>query len=80
MSTYRRMLRYLRPHVWPYGVLAVVFMLAFSGLESSIPFLIKFTFDQVFTKQRAEMLHLAVAARPRPLASSAAGWASSLTT
>jgi len=62
MSTYRRMLRYLRPHIWPYGVLAVVFMLAFSGLESSIPFLIKFTFDQVFTKQRPEQLHLAVAA------------------
>ena len=62
MNTYRRMLRYLRPHVWPYGILAVIFMLAFSGIESSIPFLIKFTFDQVFTKQRAEMLHLAVVA------------------
>src|SRR5262249_10941939 len=62
MTTYRRMLRYLRPHVWPYGILAVVFMLAFSALESSIPFLITFTFDQVFTKQGADMLHLAVVA------------------
>jgi subfamily B ATP-binding cassette protein MsbA len=62
MSTYRRMLRYLAPLVWPYGILAIAFMLAFSALESSIPFLIKFTFDQVFTKQRPEQLQFAVAA------------------
>ncbi len=30
MSTYRRMLQYLRPYVWPQGVLAIAFMLAFS--------------------------------------------------
>ncbi len=60
MNTYRRLLRYLRPYVWPQMVLAVAFMLAFSALESSIPFLIKFVFDQVFTQQRPEHLQLAV--------------------
>jgi subfamily B ATP-binding cassette protein MsbA len=60
MSTYSRMLRYLRPYVWPHMVLAVLFMLAFSGIESSVPFLIKFTFDQVFTRQQPEHLQLAV--------------------
>ena len=51
MKQYRRLLGYLRPYLWPRGVLAVVAMLGFSGVESSIPFLAKFTFDQVFTQQ-----------------------------
>jgi len=58
---YRRLLGYLRPYVWPHGVLAVVCMLAFSGVESSIPFLAKFTFDGVFTRQNMEALPYAVA-------------------
>ena len=35
-------------------------MLAFSAIESSVPFLIRFTFDQVFAKQRPEHLRIAV--------------------
>jgi subfamily B ATP-binding cassette protein MsbA len=61
VNTYWRMLRYLRPYVWPQMVLAVLFMLGFSGIESSVPFLIKFTFDQVFTRQQPGHLQLAVA-------------------
>ena len=61
MNTYRRMLRYLRPYIWPQVVMAVGFMLAFSAIESSVPFLIKFTFDQVFSQQRPEHLRVAVA-------------------
>src|SRR3989442_11992202 len=60
MKQYRRLLGYLRPYLWPRGVLAVVAMLGFSGVESSIPFLAKFTFDQVFTQQHREALPLAV--------------------
>lgn len=60
MTTYRRVLRYLRPYIWPQGVLAVAFMLGFSALESSVPFLVRFTFDEVFTRQRGQMLPLAV--------------------
>jgi subfamily B ATP-binding cassette protein MsbA len=60
MSQYFRLISYLRPYLWPRGVLAVACMLAFSGVESGIPFLAKFTFDQVFTQQHAEALPFAV--------------------
>ncbi len=60
MKQYRRLLGYLRPYVWPRGVLAILAMLGFSGVESSIPFLVKFTFDQVFTQQHPEALPFAV--------------------
>jgi subfamily B ATP-binding cassette protein MsbA len=59
---YRRLLGYLRPYLWPRGALAVACMLAFSGVESGIPFLAKFTFDQVFTQRHTAALPLAVAA------------------
>jgi subfamily B ATP-binding cassette protein MsbA len=62
MRRYRRLLAYLRPYVWPHGVLAVASMLGFSGVESSIPFLAKFTFDRVFTERHSEALPLAVCA------------------
>ena len=61
MKHYWRLLGYLRPYLWPQGALAIVCMLAFSGVESSIPFLAKFVFDQVFTQQHAEALPFAVA-------------------
>jgi ATP-binding cassette, subfamily B, bacterial MsbA len=60
VTTYRRVLGYLRPYIWPQGVCAVAFMLGFSALESSVPFLVRFTFDEVFSQQRREMLPLAV--------------------
>jgi subfamily B ATP-binding cassette protein MsbA len=60
MRHYRRLLGYLRPYVWPRGVVAVICMLAFSGVESSIPFLAKFTFDQVFTQKQLDALPWAV--------------------
>jgi len=60
VKQYRRLLAYLRPYVWPHEVVAVACMLAFSGVESSIPFLAKYTFDQVFTQQHPEALPLAV--------------------
>jgi subfamily B ATP-binding cassette protein MsbA len=59
---YRRVLAYLRPYLWPQGVLTVAFMLGFSALESSVPFLVRFTFDEVFSQQRREMLPWAVLA------------------
>ncbi|HJQ84647.1 MAG TPA: ABC transporter ATP-binding protein [Candidatus Binatia bacterium] len=60
MKHYRRLLTYLRPYVWPYEVLAVACMLGFSAVESGIPFLAKFTFDQVFKEQQWDALPLAV--------------------
>jgi subfamily B ATP-binding cassette protein MsbA len=61
MKQYRRLLGYLRPYVWPRGVAAVVCMLAFSAVESAIPFLAKFTFDHVFTSKNIDALPFAVA-------------------
>src|SRR5213083_3679618 len=60
MKQYRRLLGYLRPYLWPRGVLAIAAMLGFSGVESAIPFLARFTFDQVFTQQHRDALPLAV--------------------
>jgi len=47
-ATYLRLLNYLRPYVWPRGVLTVVAMLAYSSVETSIPFALKFGADRVF--------------------------------
>ncbi len=55
MNTYRRMLRYLRPYVWPHVVIAIAFMLLFSAIESSVPFLIKFAIDQVSHKSAGDL-------------------------
>jgi subfamily B ATP-binding cassette protein MsbA len=62
VKTYLRLLRYARPYVWPRGVAAIVFMLGYSGLESSLPFVIRYTFDRVFTQQQATALWVAVVA------------------
>jgi subfamily B ATP-binding cassette protein MsbA len=59
VKLYWRLIRYLRPYVWPHGVAAVAVMLAFSGAESALPFLLKFSFDQVFTAKHVEALPLA---------------------
>jgi hypothetical protein len=57
---YQRLLGYLRPYLWPRGVLAVICMLLFSGIESSIPFVAKYTFDQVFTEKHLDALPFAI--------------------
>jgi ATP-binding cassette, subfamily B, bacterial MsbA len=62
VKEYRRILQYLRPYIWPRGVLAVVCMLLFSSLESSIPFLIKYAFDHVFNDKTVTALGWVVAA------------------
>src|SRR5262245_26747009 len=60
MPNYRRLLAYLRPYVWPQGVFAVGFMLAFSAVEGSLPFLAKYFFDRGTSPQHPEALPLAV--------------------
>jgi len=60
MRLYLRLLRQVRPYLWPHAVLAVVFMLSFSATESALPFLLKFSFDQVFTQKHEAALPLAV--------------------
>ena len=60
MRQYRRLLSYLRPYLWPRFVLAVACMLSRSAVETSVPFLARFTFDQVFHQQHPEALPLVV--------------------
>jgi subfamily B ATP-binding cassette protein MsbA len=57
---YQRLLGYLKPYIWPRGVLAIICMLAFSGIESSIPFVAKYVFDQVFTEKHIDALPWAI--------------------
>ncbi len=60
MKQYRRLLGYLRPYLWPRFALAVACMLAFSAVEASVPFVVKFGFNEVFNKQHPEALSLVV--------------------
>ncbi|MBI3784805.1 MAG: lipid A export permease/ATP-binding protein MsbA [Deltaproteobacteria bacterium] len=55
-ALYRRLLRYLRPYVWPHFALAVVCMLLFSGTNGAMPFLIRHIFDDVFTDKNMTVL------------------------
>jgi subfamily B ATP-binding cassette protein MsbA len=63
LVTYLRLLGYLRPYIWPQGVLTVLTMLAYSSVETGIPFALKFGGDHVFAdglsaQQRQEGLRL----------------------
>ncbi len=62
MKTYWRLLGYLKPHIWPRGVLAVAFMLAFSAVQGSLPFVVKYILDHVFGQRSESALPIAVAA------------------
>ena len=62
MTLYRRLLGYLRPYLWPHFVVAVIAMLGFSAVEGGVPFIAKYTFDQVLTERHPEALSLAVLA------------------
>ncbi|GBD26319.1 Lipid A export ATP-binding/permease protein MsbA [bacterium HR30] len=57
-SLYARLLRYLRPYVWPYFTLAVVCMLLFSATNGVMPFLIRYVFDDVFTAKDRTVLQV----------------------
>lgn len=48
MKIYRRLLRYLRPYVWPSFCGAVVCMLLFSATSAILPFVVRDMMDQVF--------------------------------
>jgi subfamily B ATP-binding cassette protein MsbA len=58
VQPYLRLLRYLRPYIWPYFVGSMVCMLLFSGAEASIPFLVEIVFDDVFARKDLGMLRL----------------------
>src|SRR5262249_50306472 len=59
---YRRLLTYVRPYVWPHGVMAVLLSLCFSAVETSIPVVVSWVFDKGVVPPHPERLYLAVAA------------------
>ena len=56
MKTYFRLMRYLRPYVWPYLILAVLCMLGYSASSGALPFLTKRIFDDVFARKDEHVL------------------------
>jgi subfamily B ATP-binding cassette protein MsbA len=54
----RRMLRYLRPYVWPYFVGAMVCMVLFGSTNGVMPFLVRYIFDDIFTAKNAAVLQV----------------------
>lgn len=56
MKIYVRLLRYLRPYVWPYMVFAAVCMLGYSATSGALPFINKIIFDDVFASKDQRVL------------------------
>ena len=56
MNNYMRLLRFLRPYIWPYLGLAVICMLGYSATSGAMPFLTKRIFDDVFAKKDETVL------------------------
>ena len=56
MNVYRRLLRYLRPYVWPWFCGAVLCMLSFSATTAAGPFVVRDIMDQVFVNRNHQML------------------------
>lgn len=56
LASYRRLLRYLRPYLFPRFAIAVLCMFVFSGTAGYLPFLIRDVFDDIFTQRNAQKL------------------------
>ncbi len=54
----RRMVRYLRPYLWPHFAGAMVCMVLFSATTGVMPFLVRAIFDDIFTRKDVAMLRL----------------------
>ncbi|MBI2350888.1 MAG: lipid A export permease/ATP-binding protein MsbA [Deltaproteobacteria bacterium] len=59
MKNYRRLLRYLRPYVWPYFAIAMVCMAGYSATSGALPFLVQRVIDDVFAqKDKTSLFYL----------------------
>jgi subfamily B ATP-binding cassette protein MsbA len=56
VKTYRRLLEYLRPYVWPYFVLSMICMAAYSASSGGMPFIVKRVFDDIFVRKDETIL------------------------
>ncbi len=51
MKTYRRLLKFLRPYLWPYFIIAMICMTVYSATTGAAPLLLKHIIDDVFTRK-----------------------------
>ena len=56
-QTYLRLLRYLRPYLWPWFTGAVVAMLLFSASTGLLPLLVERVFDDIFAAKNTFVLN-----------------------
>jgi subfamily B ATP-binding cassette protein MsbA len=56
VKIYWRLLPLLKPYVWPYFALAIIFMLAYGATDGAIPFLVQHIMDDVFAKKDQTVL------------------------
>jgi subfamily B ATP-binding cassette protein MsbA len=56
VKNYLRLLPFLKPYLWPYFSLAILFMLAYGGTDGVIPFLVQRVMDDVFAKKDEAVL------------------------
>lgn len=59
MSTYIRLIGFLKPYLWPYFTIAVICMAGFGATDGTLPFLVQRIIDDVFTrKDQAALTYL----------------------
>ena len=59
MSTYIRLIGFLKPYLWPYFTIAVLCMVGFGATDGMLPFLVQRIIDDVFTrKDQAALTYL----------------------
>ena len=58
MQNYLRLIQYLKPHIWPYFVIAVLCMLGFSATTGVLPFIVQKVFDDVFARKDQTVLYV----------------------
>jgi ATP-binding cassette, subfamily B, bacterial MsbA len=51
VRTYRRLLKFLRPYLWPYFGVAMICMALFSATNGALPFLLKQVMDDIFSRK-----------------------------
>jgi len=59
VSTYIRLIGFLKPYLWPYFAIAVLCMVGFGATDGTLPFLVQRIIDDVFTrKDQAALTYL----------------------
>lgn len=59
MNNYLRLLKYLKPYLWPYFTIALICMVAYSATTGVLPFIVERIFDDIFgRKDQATLRYL----------------------